>query len=550
MNYKQISLFLGKYLFFFSLILLLPLGVALYYDFVADSKFYPQPHASLAFFFTTLISLALSLFFFLAGRGPKSALGRKEGILLVVLIWLISCWVGSLPFLFTKTLSSPIDAYFETMSGFTTTGASVFHPKEYDREGREIPIHYQNPKVPGKTYVFYGTIAPVKDSKTGKVLYEGVEAVSRGVVFWRSMIQWLGGMGIVVLFLAIFPTLAVGGKFLFHLEVPGPIKESLSPLIKDTASILWKLYISLTIAQIYLLIWTNDSMPLFDAFCITFSTLSTGGFAVTNGSIGSYHNFHTEWVVILFMILGSINFNLYFHLIRRKLYQIYEPDFLFFILVTLLGGMAVSFTLIGTPRQSLEGVQLGIYSLSSAFRDGFFQSVSAQTTTGFATTNYDLWPYAPQLFLLLLMFVGGMAGSTAGGIKTSRFYILFKILRHKLEEIFRPEKVLKLKIGGKEIDAKTEITVLAFFTVVILFAALGVCILVVNGVDTESAMGAIACMINNIGLGFRAGGPTQSFAFLPPLSKIVSIFWMLLGRLEFFAVLMLFVPSFWRTTKN
>jgi trk system potassium uptake protein TrkH len=515
-----------------------------------QAALYPQPHSSFAFLLTMIVSFALSLIFYLVGRGPRSALGRKEGILLVVLIWLVSCWIGSLPFLFTKTLSSPVDAYFETMSGFTTTGASVFHPKNYDHDGREIPIYYQNHKVPDKTYEFYGTIAPVKDAETGKVLYQGVEAVSRGVVFWRSLIQWLGGMGIVVLFLAIFPTLAVGGKFLFHLEVPGPIKESLSPLIKDTASILWKLYIGLTIAQIYLLIWTNESMPLFDAFCITFSTLSTGGFSVTNSSIGSYHNMHTEFIVILFMVLGSINFNLYFHLIRRKLYQIYEPDFLFFILVTLLGASAVSLTLIGYPRLSLEGVSQGVYSVSSAFRDGFFQSISAQTTTGFATTNYDTWPFAPQLFLLLLMFVGGMAGSTAGGIKTSRFYILFKIIHHKLEEIFRPEKVLKLRISGKEIDTKTEVTVLTFFAIVVLFTALGVCILVLNGVDTESAMGAVACMVNNIGLGFRAGGTTQSFAFLPPLSKIVSIVWMLLGRLEFFALLMLFVPSFWRSTRN
>ncbi len=550
MNHKQLSLFLGKFLFFLSLVLLLPLGVALYYDFFAPQTLYPQPHSSLGFFFTILISFGLSLLFFLLGQGAKSVLGRKEAILLVVVIWLISCWIGSLPFLFTKTLSSPIDAYFESMSGFTTTGASIFHPKAYDSAGKEVPIHYQNPKVPGKTYVFYGTITPVKHHKTHELLYQGVEAVSKGVVFWRSLTQWLGGLGIVVLFLAIFPALAVGGKFLFHVEVPGPFKESLFPMVKDTASLLWKLYLSLTILQIYLLVWTNDQMPLFDAFCITFATLSTGGFAVTNSSIGSYHNIHTEWIIIIFMILGSINFNLYFHLIRRKLYQIYEPDFLFFILVTLVGALGVSLTLVGAPHQSLAGINQGIYSFWAALRDGFFQSISVQTTTGFATTNYDVWPYAPQLFLLLLMFVGGMAGSTAGGIKTSRFYILFKILRHKLEEIFRPEKVLKLKISGKEIDAKTEITVLAFFTIVILFAALGICIFVVDGVDTDSALGAVACMINNVGLGFRAGGPTQSFAFLPPLSKIVSIFWMLLGRLEFFAVLMLFVPSFWRTTKN
>jgi trk system potassium uptake protein len=549
-NYKQISLLLGKYLFFFSLVLFIPLGVALYYDFLANPIHYPQPHSSLAFFFTILISFALSFLFLLIGRSSKSSLGRKEGILLVVLIWLFSCWVGSFPFLFSKTLSSPIDAYFETMSGFTTTGSSIFHPKNYDNEGREIPIRYQNPTIPNKTYVFYGTISPVRNPQTNEILYNGVEAVSRGVVFWRSFIQWLGGMGIVLLFLAIFPTLAVGGKFLYNMEMPGPIKDTLAPRIKETSSILWKLYLGLTILQIYMLIWTNANMPLFDAFCIAFSALSTGGFSITNYSIGSYNNFHTEWVVILFMFLGSINFSFYFHLIRRKLYQIYEPDFLFFLMTILLGGFAVSLGLIGTPRQSLQGLSQGVYTLGTALRDGFFQAVSSQTTTGFSTTNFDIWPYAPQLFLLLLMFIGGMAGSTAGGIKTSRFYILFKIIRHKLEEIFRPEKVLKLKISGKEIDQKTEMTVLVFFAIAVLISTLGLCFLVLDGVDTSSAIGVIACMINNIGLGFKAGGPLESFAFLSPLSKIVSIVWMLLGRLEFFAVLLLFVPSFWKTSKN
>lgn len=417
----------------------------------------------------------------------------------------------------------------------------MMSPKAYDESGKEIPIFINNVHVPEKTYTYYGTIKPLRD-KEGVIIKKGVEAISRGLLFWRSFIQWLGGMGIVVLFLAILPAIAVGGKFLYQMEVPGPTKDAITPRIKETSSMLWKLYLGLTILQIYLLIWTNREMPLFDAFCITFSTLSTGGFSTLNASIGGYHNFYTELVVMIFMVIGSVNFALYFHLIKRKFSRIYEPDFLFFLCVTFIGALTVSLFLIGSPLPSGEGT----YTLSKALRDGFFQSISAQTSTGFFTKNYDNWPMAPQLFMLLLMFVGGMSGSTAGGIKTSRFYIMYKIITHKVESIFRPEAVRKLKIGDKVIDNSTALTVMTFFCIVMFFAVLGTVILVISGIDPETSLGAIACMMNNIGMAFRACGPLESFVFFPTIAKVVSIVWMLLGRLEFFTVLLLFVPGFWR----
>ena len=457
----------------------------------------------------------------------------------------MSALIGSFPFIFSNTLANPIDAYFETMSGFTTTGASVICPKNYDSSGKEIPFHETNINVPQKTYSYFGTIAPIRDPKTNTIAFTGIEAVSRGVLFWRSFIQWLGGMGIVVLFLSILPNLAVGGRFLFQAEVPGPTKEALTPRIQETSSILWKLYLGMTIAEIFLLIWTNPNMPLFDVFCTTFTTLSTGGFTVRNDSIGAYNNPYTDWIIIFFMLFGSINFAYYFHIIKRKFQKVYEMDLFVFFGFIIIGSVLVSINLIGSKQILSDGSNM-IFSSAQAFRYGVFQAVSAQTSTGFSTTNYDSWPFAPQLIMLLLMFVGGMSGSTAGGIKTSRFYILYKIVIDKIEEIFRPEKVRPLRVGKKPLNIKTHSTVLVFFVIAVFFAVAGTVILTLNGIDPETSISTVTCMLNNIGISFRATGPAGTFAILPPLSKIISIFLMLLGRLEYFAVLLLFIPSFWR----
>ena len=542
MLYRVISRILGKYLFYFSLILFIPLVVSLYFDFIEKSL---HPKSSLAFLETIVISFALSFVFRFWGRKSRGNLHRRESIFLVVLIWLMSALVGSFPFIFSGTLTDPIDAYFETMSGFTTTGASVICPKKYDGAGREVLIHDTNVHIPHKTYSYYGTIAPIRDPNTRTIVYTGVEAVSKGVLFWRSFIQWLGGMGIVVLFLSILPNLAVGGRFLFQTEVPGPTKEALTPRIQETSSILWKLYLGMTVAEIFLLIWTNPKMPLFDVFCTTFSTLSTGGFTVRNASIAAYNNPYTDWIIIFFMIFGSVNFAYYFHLIKRKFQRVYEMDLFVFLGFIIIGAILVSLNLIGSPQVLSDGSEI-TYTTGQAVRYGVFQAVSAQTSTGFATANYDMWPFAPQLIMLLLMFVGGMSGSTAGGIKTSRFYILFKIVIDKIEEIFRPEKVRPLRVGQKELDNKIRSTVLVFFVIAVFFAVAATVALTLNGVDPETSISTVTCMLNNIGISFRATGPTGTFSILPPLSKIISIFLMLLGRLEFFAVLLLFIPSFWR----
>lgn len=521
---------LSKYLFYLSALLLIPLGWAACDEWIFASS---SP-CFFAFLFTLLICTALACIFRFLGRTAQDLLYRRDSILIVVFIWVITALISALPFVFSGTLK-PLDAYFETMSGLTTTGATMMTPKAYDSAtGAETLIHLTNPHVPFKTYSCYGTIAPIRDPATGLILRSGIEAVSHALLLWRALLQWIGGMGIIVIFLAVLPVLGMGGKFLYQIETTGPVKDEISPRVRETASQLWKLYTGFTLLAILLFLATNHSMPIFDAICTALSTISTGGFSVRNDNIASYASAATEIIAIIFMILGSINFSLYFHILRFKFFRIYVPDFFLFLGIAFLGAITISSFLIPS---------LGV---KEAFRQGIFQSISMQTTTGFFSTNYDLWPFAPQMLMLLLTFIGGMSGSTAGGIKTSRFYIAYKILTHRLESIFRPDAIRKLYIGKSEVDEKNALTVLTFFCIVMVSLVVGTMIFVFEGIDPETSLSLTACFINNSGLAFRAAGPAETMAFLPPLSKLFSIFWMLLGRLEFFVVLLLFLPAFWK----
>lgn len=416
-------------------------------------------------------------------------LNRRECIILVASIWIFVALIGALPFYFSHTLGF-LDSYFESMSALTTTGASV-----------------------------------IKEN--------AVPFISSWLIFWRSLLQWIGGMGIILLFIAILPALGLEGKILYEAEVTGPEKESLVPRLKKTASILWKIYLGLTLAQILLLIITNSKISLFDAITLTFSTISTGGFAVQN--IYDYHNVHTENIVMAFMLLGSINFSIYFHCFRGKFYRIYQPEFLLYLAIVFFSVMGLTTIL----------WKQGNYSFAEAFRFGSFQAISAQSSTGFSIGRYDLWPFGAQALLLILMFIGGMSGSTSGGLKISRLLILFRALYYKIESVFRPSAVRAVKMGSKEISEKTIFSVFAFFAVLILLTAIATFLLILDGIDPETAFGSITCFINNGGLAFGKAATSGSYTFLPIMSKIVCIFVMLLGRLEFFILLVLFLPSFW-----
>lgn len=546
MSYREISRVIGQYLFYFSILLLIPLCIAAYYEFWAPPELHPQPHSTLAFFFSAIISVTLSFWFRIMGRRASGTLYRREALAIVVMIWFITALLGGIPYYISKTFENPVDCYFEAMSGLTTTGATVMHPKIYDPESGEEAIYSVRPTWGWQEpYQFYGTIKPVRDPETGAELYRGIEAVGRAILFWRSFLQWLGGMGIVVLFIAVLPALGVGGKVLYQAEVPGPTKDAVTPRIQETAGVLWKLYLGFTIAEIFLLMLTNENIDLFNATAITFSNLSTGGFSVRNASIGAYESATTEWIVMTFMLLGSINFALYFHCLKGKIYRLYEPEFLAYIVSIIIGSSIVIWHLLGLEKSLLTG-EMGVFSGGEAFRYGAFHLISAQTSTGFATANFDTWPSSVQVLLLMVMFVGSMSGSTGGGIKIVRHYMLLRIAINKVESIFRPETVRTLRIGNQEVDQNVANTVLTFFFIVVSLTALGTFLLVMDGIDPETSLSVNACMINNIGIAFRVAGPTSSFAFLSSFGKILCSIWMVLGRLEFFALLIILVPAFWR----
>lgn len=544
MFFREISRILGRYLIYFTLILCLPLGVAITYDFFLERNSPAQLRSTEAFIWTIATSFFLALIFLHFGKKAVGALFRRESIILVALIWFVTAGIGAIPFWQTNTLSNPLDAYFESMSGLTTTGATIMHAKAYDPDTQqEIPIITSNPRTPDLTYSFYGTINPIRDPQSQAILLSGIDAVSKSLIFWRSFLQWLGGMGIVVLFIAVLPALSMGGKFLFETEMPGPNKETMTPRIKETASLLWKIYLGLTVVQIILLVLANKEISFFNAVTLSFSTISTGGFNIQNESLAAYSNLGTLLIVMLFMILGSVNFSLYFHCIRGKIYRIYEPEFFIYLLILASSSLLLTFTIWKNPSNLVAGNES--HSFSQALLAGSFQAISAQTSTGFAIGNYDLWPYSSQLLLLILIFIGGMSGSTCGGMKVARLLIVLRSIAHKIESIFRPDTVRCLKIGKKEITDKTSISVLVFFAILISLTVLGTFLLVIDGVDPQTSFGVVACMINNAGLIFGGTAFTESCAFLPVLSKIVSICWMALGRLEFFALLVLLVPAFW-----
>lgn len=546
MHYREIARVLSSYLFFFALALVIPLALAGYYQFFTPPETHPQPHSFWSFWLTMVVCLCLALGCYGLSRGARGALYRREGLAVVVVIWFVTAVIGGLPFYFNGTFEDPVDAYFEAMSGLTTTGASVMHPKNYDPfTEEEVPWVKVISEYYEIEYSFYGTIQPVRDPVTNEILYEGIEAVGKALLFWRSFMQWLGGMGIVVLFVAVLPALGVGGKILFQAEVPGPIKDSLTPRIKETAGMLWKFYLGFTLAQIFLMRAVNPAMDWFEACTITFSTLSTGGFTAMNQSVGAFQHPPTEWIILLFMLFGSINFTLYFYCLKGKFYRLFDPELLIYLSILLGASAFVAWNLVGEEFIRLNG-DLGIFDWTEAIRASLFHVVSAQSSTGFATMDFDKWPYVVQAVLLLVMFVGAMSGSTGGGIKIIRHYIVFQVLKNKLEAVFQPSSVRQLRLGSREMSVQVALTVFTFLMIVIALSALGTFLLAMDGVDLETALAVNSCMVNNIGMAFRMAGPTESFAFLSTFSKLLCSFWMVLGRLEFFAVLVVLMPGFWR----
>ncbi len=481
MRWRFILKIIGVLTLFFGLTMIFPLLVGLYYG---DGSLIPLVKSM---GITVAAGLILYLIFF---KAEAEIISQREGMAIVAVGWTAVGLFGAIPFYLGDGNFTFTDAVFESVSGFTTTGASVL---------------------------------------------TNIEAVSKGLLFWRSFIQWLGGMGIIVLSVAILPFLGVGGMQLYKAEVPSPVPDKLKPRIRDTAMILWKVYALISLTEVILLML--GGMGLYDALCHTFTTMPTGGFSTRNASVAHYDSVYFDCVFIFFMLLAGINFSLHYQMMRGKPLAFWQDSECRFF----LGAVVILIFVV-----SLDVFRTVYDTMGAALRYGAFQVVSIVTTTGFATADYEQWPAMSQLILLLCMFLGASAGSTGGGMKCLRIMLCFKYCYKELFSLIHPRAVSHIKIGGKTVPDDVMRSVLGFLALYVGLFALSSVALAGLGVDFTTSFAAVAATIGNIGPGFGAVGPLENFAGIPVAGKWLRVWCMLLGRLEIFTVIILVVPEFWR----
>ncbi len=480
-NIKLIIKFTGILIMMLAGFMLLSLPWSIYYK--EDQAINAMLISAAITFLAGFISVMLTR------RHDHTNIGKKEGYLIVTVTYLSISFFGALPFFISGSIPSFTDAFFEATSGIATTGATIL---------------------------------------------VDIESLPKGILFWRSMSHWLGGMGIIVLTLAILPILGVGGMQLFVAEVPGTTPTRLHPRITQTAKRLWGIYFGLTLAQTVLLML--GGMDLFHSMNHAFSTVATGGFSTQNDSIGGY-SAYIQYVIILFMILGATSFTLHYYVIKGQFSKVLNnEEFLFFLKV--LGVFTIIFTtlLLIVNQTGFE------YTL----RKSMFQVVSIVTTTGFITTDYMEWNSFAWFLLFLLMFTGGCIGSTAGGLKMIRILIMLKNTRLELRRLLHPMAIIPVRVNKKAIPQEIIHNFLAFFLLYILLFLAGAAIMTMFGLDFASAIGSSAATLGNVGPAIAQVGPIQSYANIPEGAKWVLSAYMILGRLEIFTVLLLFSPSFWK----
>ncbi|MDJ0782451.1 MAG: TrkH family potassium uptake protein [Desulfosarcinaceae bacterium] len=465
----------------FGLTMLLPLLTGFYYH---DDSVIPLLSAM------AITSAFGGVLFILFRKYKTDQINQREGIGIVALSWISVGFFGALPFYLTAGGLVFTDAVFESVSGFTTTGASVL---------------------------------------------TNIEALPKGLLMWRSFIQWLGGMGIIVLSIAILPLVGVGGMQLYRAEVPSPVPDKLKPRIRDTAVILWKVYALFTIVEAILLMIAG--MSFFDALCHAFTTLPTGGFSTRNASVAHFQSVSIDIILLVFMFLAGINFSLHYQLLRgRPLAFWRDAECRFYSGIVLVLTLVISADTFGDVYESA----------ADALRYSAFQVVSIVTTTGFATADYEQWPAMSQLILFFCMFIGASAGSTGGGMKCLRIMLCIKYSYKELFRLVHPHAVSHIKIGGKPIPSDVIHSILGFLALYIGLFVVATLLLGALGVDFATALGAAASAIGNIGPGFGDVGPVENYAQIPVLGKWLLAWCMLLGRLEVYTVIILLVPAFWR----
>jgi trk system potassium uptake protein TrkH len=475
---------LGKLLLLLSLFLLTPIPFSYYYG---DRMV-----------FAFLISSVLGA---IVGGGlvcsfvPEKDLGYRDGFAVVVFSWLGLAFLGALPYYLSGGMDSFVDCVFESMSGFTTTGSTILAQ---------------------------------------------VEVLPKSLLFWRALTHWLGGMGIIVLTLAILPLLGIGGMQLFQAEMPGPTKDRLAPRIQDTARILWSVYVLFTAVEVLLLML--GGVNFFEAVCHAFATLATGGFSTHTSSVGFYNSAYIESVVIFFMFMAGTNFSLHYQGLRGRLSSYWQnEEFRFYLFVT---GCAV-FIIV-----AINLINNTYETFSETLRTGTFQVTSILTTTGFGTADFDQWPPVCKILLVSLMFVGGCAGSTGGGIKHVRLLLFFKYARLQLRNLVHPQAVGAIKLGKVKVPREVLISILGFFALYVAFFFFATLVVTALGVDIVTGSTAVVATLNNIGPGLHKVGPVQHYAHLPSLAKTVLIVCMLAGRLELYTVAVLLTPDYWAIARK
>lgn len=477
MNYSIVLYILGCVLKFESAFLVLPALVGLIY----------REHASVSYLAVAVLCLILGVL--LTHKKPRSTnLYTREGFVAVALSWIIMSIFGAIPFVLTGDIPFYVDALFETISGFTTTGSSIL---------------------------------------------TDVESISKASLFWRSFSHWIGGMGVFVFIMAILPMMGGSTMNLMKAESPGPSVSKLVPHVKDTAKILYGIYIAITICEATIL--RALGMPLFDSLTTTFGTVGTGGFGIRNDSIAGYSP-AIQITITVFMILSGINYTAYFYILTGKIKELFKIEEVRWYLAIIFGSVAV----ITWNVRSLYP------TFSETLRHAFFQVGSIITTTGYATTDFDLWPALSKTLLVTLMFIGACAGSTSGGIKVSRILILLKTIRKELSLIIHPRQVKKIRMDGHPVDHETLRSANVFLVVYFVLLLTSMLLIRVDEFDFSTNFTSVVTVLNNIGPGLNLVGPTQNFSIFSPFSKFVLMFDMLAGRLELFPMMILLMPSTWK----
>jgi trk system potassium uptake protein len=489
-NWGTIVGVLGAFTFIIGATLLLPIIIALHFGESAWEGFLVSAIVAM------IVGAAMYLLF-----KPKKEVQLRDGFILVTVTWFFLSVFGALPFYIDGTLPGYTDAFFETISGFTTTGATILG----------------------------GTNA-------AGVLNPNIEEMPKSILFWRSMTHWIGGMGFIVLSIAILPLLGTGGMQLFSAESSLMAEDKITPRFKETAKFLWFIYVGLTLLH-FLTLWIHPSLDWFDSLNHALSTLATGGFSTLNDSVGGFQSAYIDINVTVFMFLAGVNFVLYLRMLRGEFSIVKNNrELQFYTIFTISFIILISLSLWNTND----------YSIGDAFRYGAFQTLAILTTTGYGTDNYLLWGSLPLLLLTILFFTGASTGSTSGGIKMIRWFIILKDILLELKQRVHPSAVLPLRVGQTVLKSNQVRTILAFLMFYLLIFVSGALFLAMLGFDLPSAFGASIACLGNIGPAFGSFGPVDNYAEIPNSGKWMLSFLMLIGRLELFTVLVLFTPSFWR----